>query len=495
MNKMKNILKIFIGLFLILSVNSCTDDYFDVNTPSSAANEEELRMSDLLAPAIYHTVTAQYYAARSFGNYSQYFTGQGGGTTVSTSNSSSWSQIYLYTLPNLKIIKKKAAESNAIHYDAVANILIAMNIGLATDSWDWIPYSEASQGIDNIKPAFDSQNDIYTEIESLLDNAISNLNKNDESVFSIGNDDIVYGGNIDKWKRLAYTLKARYSMHLTQKNGVSAANNALTYLANGFNSNDDDFEITYEEKNMNPWFTREVKARQTSNAHDKIGDQLVSYMDGTSYPFESGLVTLDPRLPVIAEKEDPDAPFRGYITGGDGLSSDGEDANTNFKDGGFYTNLSAPITLISYSEALFLKAEAEFLVAGGTTTSVGSNAAAYDAYINGIVANMNKLNVNNNDYIADTAIGMGEANFKLEHLMKEKYIANFLNPETYNDLRRYDFSTDVFKDFALPLDHAETEYPGKFMLRVTYPSSEETRNPDNVAAHKQAPTTPVWWNE
>ncbi len=492
---MKNIVKLILSLVLVFSVASCSDDFFDVNRPSGAQNLDDLRMNDFLAPAIYHTALAQYYAGRSFGNYVQYFTGQGGAAIYGSSNAAAWSRIYLHVLPDLKVIRDKAGEVGAIHYDAVAKILTAMNIGLAADSWDWVPYTEASQGLNgNLQPAYDSPESIYAAVDSLLEEAINQLNAEDNSGFSLGNEDIVYGGDFDQWKKLAYTLRARYALHLTKKNGVSAANLALTYLQNGFTSNDDDFEVTFEEKHMNPWYVREVKQRLTSNAHDKIGDQLVSYMNGTLYPF-AGALSLDPRLEVIAEKDDPEAPYRGFVTGGDGISSDGEEANTNFKDGGFYTNLSAPVTVISYAEALFIKAEASFLTNGGNTTSTGTNATAYDAYLSGISANMDKLGVDGSEYLADASIDMGAANLRLEHIMKEKYIADFLNPETYNDVRRYGFSTDVFKGLELPLDNAESEYPGHFMLRVSYPSTEETRNPTNVAAHKQAPIVPVWWAE
>ena len=493
---MKNTIKIFIGTFLIVSLFGCSDDFFDVDKPSTAVNLEDLRMNDILGPAILHTVKAQYYAERSLGNYSQYITGQSGGAIGSTSASGAWTQIYLYAIPNLKVILAKAEEKNAKHFSGVTKVLMAMNLGLATDTWDWVPYTEAAQGVENLQPAFDSQEAIYTEIDTLLAQAITELQGADESGITIGIEDLIYGGDIDNWIKAAYTLRARYTLHLSKKNGVEAYNTALSYLANGFASNADDFQMHFEEKNMNPWYTREVLARATSNDHDKIGDQLVSYMNGTSYPFVDGVVTIDPRLPIYGDNDGAISdPWRGYVSGGEGVSSDGEDANVNFVDGGFYTTLDAPIVMISYAEALFIKAEAEFIKNGGNTTSVGSNANAYNAYIDGITANMAKMGVSGADYIADSAIGVTDAALKLEHIMKEKYIANFLNPETYVDLRRYDFSSDVFKDLALPVNHLESEYPNEWMLRAIYPSSEEARNPASVNAHKQAPTVPVWWDE
>lgn len=494
---MKNILKTAVVVLLLTLSFGCSKDYFEVNTPTGAVDANQLSMNDLLGPVIYHTIFAQYDAERSFGNYAQNFVGQGGTAAEATSISGTWSNIYLYALPNLKIIREKAEALDAKHFDGIAQILIAMNLGLAADSWENIPYTEASQGGNNTTPKFDTQESIYNDIFELLDNAISELEGPDDSGYTpTTTSDLIYRGDLTKWLRTAYTLKARYELHLIKKKGaVAAANAALTAIAKGYTSNSDDFQMFFTDKQINPWYSLEVLSKHTGNYHDVICDQLVSYMDGTSYPFTGGVVTRDPRLPVYAETDDGSDDYKGYISGGDGLSSDGTSANTDFREEGFYTNQSAPIVVLSYAEAMFIKAEAEFLANGGTTTSAGTTADGYAAYLEGISANMAKLGVSSADYLADPSVSMGAANLKLENIMKEKYIANFLNPETYVDLRRYDYSTDVFKDMALPADNDQSEFPGKWLVRAKYPSTEELRNPDNVNANKKSPDVPVWWQQ
>lgn len=492
----KLIIKIIFGL-LIAAFVGCSSDYFDVNTPTNAANVDQLEMSDFLAPAIFHTVTAQYFAERTLGNYTQNFTGQGGTAAGATSISSTWSQSYLFALPNLNTLLGKAEANNATHFAAVAKILIAVNLGLLTDSYGDIPYSKASLGAENLQPEFDSQQNIYASIDTLLAIAISSLEATDTSGFTLGNGDIIYGGNTDKWLRAAYTLRARYQLHLAKKNGTSAATSALASIANGFTSNSDDLQMSYSDAKINPWYSRQILAANTGNVHDVIGDQLISYMNGTSYPYTT--IALDPRTSIFAKNNDgAGTDWKGYVSGGQGVSSDGTSANTSFADGGFYTNIAAPIVIVSYAEAQFIKAEAAFLANGGSTTSTGSNATAYTAYLAGIQASMDKVGVsgtNSAAYLADTSIDLGLANLRLEHIMKEKYIADFLNPETFVDLRRYDFSPNVFKDLTLPVDNATGEFPGQWIVRAQYPSIEETRNPDNVNAHKKSPTVPVWWAE
>lgn len=494
---MKNSIRKIITVCITLVVFGCGDDYFDVNTPTGSATEDQVSMNDLLGPAIYHTIQAQYFAERVFGNYTQYFTFQGGGSEGPSSIPDTWSNIYLEALPNLNTIIAKAEESNSNHFSGVAKVLIAANLGIATDSYENIPFSEASQGSENLKPVFDDQESIYASINRLLDEAIAELGAENGSELSpTSTGDIAYRGDVDKWLRAAYTLKARYALHLTEVDGVSAAAAALTYLQNGFESNDDDLQIFYDERNLNPWHARQVLAPNTGNPHDKISDQLVSYMNGTFYPF-AGALEIDPRLPLYADLDsdaDPSDPFRGYDPGAAGLSSDGEDANTDFADSGFYTKLDSPIVIISYAEAMFIAAEAEFLVNGGNETSVGSSSDAYNAYLTGISANIEKLGADSTDYVTDTGIAVGEASLMLNHIMKEKYIANFLNPETFVDFRRYDFSANVFLGLALPIDSVEGQFPGEWLVRAQYPDTEETRNPDNVNTNKQSPIIPVWWD-
>lgn len=491
---MKNILKTISIALLVLSVGSCSDDYFDVNTPSGAAQEEELRMKDLMAPVIYRTIQGQYSAETYFGNYTQYFVFQEGNATGETTVSGLWTNIYLYALPNILTIKEKAAALGATRYTAVADILTAINLGIATDTWDNVPYSEAAAGVENTTPSFDDQQTIYNSIFGLLDNAIALLEAPDNSIYDLSNDDLIYQGDMDKWLRAAYTIKARYQLHLVSAGTVSP-NEVLTTIEKGFTSNADDFQMNYTDRDINPVYAQEVVARGQGNPHNNLASQLISTMNGDYYPFQSAALDIDPRLPLFGEISASSTEWKGYVSGGGGKSPDGTPANTRFLKDGYYTSIDSPITIITYGEALFIKAEAAFLADGGTTTSTGSSAVAYNAYLDGIAASMAKFGADGSAYLADPAIAVGESGLMLNHIMKEKYIHNFLNPETFVDYRRYDFSDDVFVGLTIREEiDSSGDYPGEWFRRASYPSSEETRNRVTVEANKQTPVTPVWWD-
>lgn len=491
---MKNIIKTIFVTLLMIGISACSDDYFDVNTPSGAAQEDQLRMKDLMAPIIYRTVMGQQSAEEVFGNYNQYFTGWGGLATGETTASGLWTNFYLYSLPNIMTIKEKAATLGATQYMAVADILTAINLGIVTDTWDNVPYSEAASGITNTSPKFDSQQQIYTSLLGLLDNAITILETPNASIYELSNDDLIYKGNMDKWLRAAYTLKARYQLHLVSA-GMVSPNEVLTTIEKGFMGNDDDFQMPFSTRNINPWYAQEVVAKSKGNFHNDLASQLVSSMNGDYYPFQSAALTIDPRLPLFGSIPAGSTEWKGYISGGAGKSPDGTAANVSFLADGYYTSVDSPIPIITYGEALFIKAEAAFLANGGSTTSVGSNAIAYNAYLDGIAASMDKFGANGSDYLADPAIAVGESGLMLHHIMKEKYIHNFLNPETFVDYRRYDFSDQVFIGLKMREEaDSSGEYAGEWFRRASYPSTEVTRNRTAVEANKQTPVTPVWWD-
>jgi len=76
--------------------------------------------------------------------------------------------------------------------------------------------------------------------------------------------------------------------------------------------------------------------------------------------------------------------------------------------------------------------------------------------------------------------------------MKEKYKALFLNPETFNDLRRYFFDETIFRDLDLPDNH-NPRLNGEWIQRAVYPSSEFSRNEEEVRKVVKDIDTEMWF--
>lgn len=517
---MKYTYKIIAIVAISLTVFGCSNDYFDVDKPVTGLNFEDLALKDMLTPSIYYTFKAQTTAAQSIGMFSQHLanvTATGADIHGETTADAVWNDLYLRSMSNLKQLEKKAILLNASHYKGISHVLLAINLGLATDSWGNVPYSQAFQGPDNFTPVYDSQQAIYVEINSLLTNAISELTATDASVFQPGADDLIYQGNLAKWTKAAYSYRARFAMHLSKVNGsVVTANKVLADLALGFTANGDDFQVTYNDRNLNPWYQTQL-GLNTGNFLYLISKQFVSNLNGVNFPYTT--ITMDPRMQKIIDIRNYPNPtasatnpnpndvtqYRGAINGSGGINTPAvvgppavaaKVANTRIGIDFFYSRANSPVVLLSYSEVQFLKAEAEFLKAGGTTTSIGTTAAANTAYLAGIAANMDKVGVAAADkaaYLADVSINLGIAGLALKNIMREKFTTLFLTTEAFNDQKRYTFSTSVFPGLALPMNAAPAN-AGQWVRRLKYPPVELNTNPINFGLNIKTVVTPTWWD-
>ena len=345
------------------------------------------------------------------------------------------------------------------NYAAIAKILTAYTLATATDIWGDIPYSQAFQGVAKIAPAYDKQEDIYKNVQNLLNTALAQIDPS--STVVPGGDDFFYNGNMDAWKKLAYTLKARYFMHLTKAPGYTAdvqADSALLALAQGFASNNDDLHLQY------------AGAAGTENSWYLVFSPITTYILNTT--FITNLQTNnDPRLPFMVLP----AASTGLYTGrtvGDPVG----DLSAYSYPTPFYGGIGTSNYLVCYTEALFLQAEATLIKSGF--------AAAQPIFQQGITQHMLKLGVPQADidtYI--TARGSLTSGNALQRIMEEKSTANFLNNENFTDCRRTGF----------PLLTKEPGAISEIPRRLLYPESEILTNPQPQQSAKL--TDRVWWDK
>ncbi len=371
---------------------------------------------------------------------------------------SDWYNAYVVCMNNLYQIKLKAATTGNTNYGGISKILMAYSLAFTTDLWGDIPYSQSFNGTTLLTPVYDSQEDIYKTIQSLLDDAITDINKN----YSVlpGTDDYYYSGNMDKWKRLAYTLKARYYMHLTKAPGYTAAtqaNLALAALANGMMADTDDLKMTYAGGggSENPW-------------NLTFGPVTTKVLNET---FVENLRSAnDPRLTKMVAP----ATSTGLYTGRR-IGSDVGVLDTYSLGGDYYGGASASTYLMTYTEALFIKAEATHIISGAVTAQPIFTAA--------VTNHMNRLGIAGTDITAYLAAkGTLTTANAIQRIIEEKSTANFLSTENFNDWRRTGFPV------LTPVDGALSAIP----RRAMYPETELTTNPQPQQTAKV--TDRVWWD-
>ncbi|WP_236979065.1 SusD/RagB family nutrient-binding outer membrane lipoprotein [Membranihabitans maritimus] len=134
--------------------------------------------------------------------------------------SKSWEGLY-GILRNIDELYKKSIDGGYDFHQGVSLVLKAYTFGLITDLWGDAPYSEAlkaEESADYFKPVYDQQRDIYLGILSDLEEANSVLSGNSSSYNNIDPvQDILYGGDIVRWKKFANSLALRYYMRLSLK--------------------------------------------------------------------------------------------------------------------------------------------------------------------------------------------------------------------------------------------------------------------------------------
>jgi len=356
-------------------------------------------------------------------------------------------QLYNGGMINAQALIEKAGDDNKI-YRGIARVLKVMNIGLATDLWGDVPYSESLQGIENFNPAYDAQENILRDIQAELDLAIQDLDSDPASNVKVpGLDDLIFEGDAVKWRNAARILKARYYNRLSKRDPGGSATQALAALdaayGDGLAGNGDDLMAYFGEaaNEWNQWYAFE--------------QQRAGYL--TMNQFFLDLLTGDPRLPLYAS-ENPSGGF-----------------DDQQPIGPYYAGVASALPLITYFEAKFIEAEAAFRANDKVRAAAAFNAA--------VTANLTKLGVPDPAYLAANA-NETDATITLEKIMTQKYIAMFTQPEVWSDWRR----TNLPALTPNP-DASVSAIP----RRLTTAQSERLYNTSAVV--EADILKPVWWDQ
>jgi hypothetical protein len=361
-----------------------------------------------------------------------------------------WSSIYTEMLMNSTIIvdKAQAVGAESPNFAGVGQVLIATSLGMTTDLFGSIPYSEAFKGSENVlSPAYDSQESIYNTVFALLDQAVANLN-NSASIIPVEGD-VIYDGDLDKWKKAANSIKARHLLQLSGVNGNAAYTAALAAVSGGFTSNADDMLVPFEDKNRNPIF-QFMEERTDIRMGSTLIDMLVA--------------SDDPRLPFYAE-EDGDGNFVGSTPGGQNdLAS---------RPGSDIAAFDASTKLMTYSELKFIEAESRLAL---------GQAGAQAAYEAAVAASVLRVTGDANQAWLDAnIIGVPVT---LENIITQKYIDGVATNQPYADWRRTGFPA---------LNIAEGAVIPNIPTRFPYSQGELDYNTQNVPA--ATISDKLWWDQ
>jgi hypothetical protein len=375
-----------------------------------------------------------------------------------------WYSVYADALVNIQALIDKSGDANP-YYRGMGEVLKAMNLGLATDTWGDVPDKAALKGVaatsDAFNPKFDAQQDIYADIQNLLTAAIADFNsplKN--NAILPGSDDIIHNGNIAAWLQNAWILKARYHNHLSKKDAGGSATDALADLASAkLTTSSNDLNAVFNagsNSNINQW-----NAFQSNRPnYILMAKPFISLLKGDS----------DPRLPFYATK-DTSGSYHGTPV-------DPDSTDLSASDVGLYlADIAAPMTLVSYVEARFIEAEANF--------RAGNKPAAATAYNDAVATSVKKVTGAaasagfKNKFGSETA-----SSITLQKIMVQKYIASFGQYEVWTDWRRTNIPN---------LNPSAGGVIKTIPRRLPTPLDERNYNKNAIVVDDI--TQPVWWDK
>jgi hypothetical protein len=420
----KNIFSKYIFLVAVLfSLNSCKDFFGDVNVDPNAANSAP---PSTLLPTIQARVAYTYWG--DFSRYSSIFTQHIKGadrqfaayqnyTFIPDDFTTAWGNCYEGSLMDIQELKKTADASGLNMYGGVARALEAYVLLMVADFWGNAPYSDAFKGDLVLQPKYDTQEQLYTTVFTLLTEARTKLSGDLGSQKPTAGIDIIYSGDAAKWTKFCNVLAARAYLHLGKKDAANYTKALAELSKGGFANNTESagFKFLAETTGNAPWF--------------QYLDQRGDVANGVGY------------TDIMTSLKDPRAAATSY--------------------GAEFTN-KHPIfvpdqktVLLGYTEQKFI--EAELLARTG-----GDAAKTKTAFEDGIKSSMAEAAITDTTAIADYLknAAVNPAVTTIDAIMTQKYLALFTNPEVLNDWRRT----------GLPAltPHKGTDIPRRFL----YPQTE-----------------------
>lgn len=411
--------------------------------------------------------------ANQYNNYEQYV------LTSSTFNRQ-WESMYSGPLADFRYIHDEGVREGRENYAAIGKLMQAYIFQYLTDLHGDIPFSEALDPA-NATPKFDSQEEVYNGLITLVDEGLALIDEHSSD--HPGNDDLVYGGDMEQWRRFGNTLKLRiYLRQAYVRPAVAEAGIKAMYAAGAQfleAGGDADIQFSTETFNQHPLY-RTNEALTSDNI--LASNTALDYMK----------LTNDPRIEVfyIPATKAPNAGQYAGIDQGEGKNLTGTlDAGMWSKQGaavgGPTGGGDAPVVLMSAAESYFLQAEA---VARGW-----GSGNAKDLYENGIEASFSywglpfseAVSFYNQAGVVFPASGSPEQ--KIEAIITQKWISmnGTQNLEAWTEWRR-----TGYPDFFIVSKYSNIG--DVFPVRILYPESEIARNP-NTPAQKQV-TDKVWWD-
>ena len=470
-------IKVLLAVSAFILMQACTDNFDEINTNPNQPTVDKAN-PDLILPKVISEVGNELTAgiAWGFGNVVSQSVATNNFTSVDIyawgTYSGTWNSLYRNArdAQNLIIIAEERGNNNL---KAAALVLKSYIFTFLTDMWGDVPYSQAlnGKGVNGepiFEPAYDQQADIYAGI--LADYEMAN------ALFGTGGSiggDIMFGGNVNSWKKLCNSLRVRTIMRLENKwSEVGLDAGSLQKIVDNellMESNADNGVLGYLATSPNQW------PRQTGRVggfdEKRMSQRIEKVLKDNN----------DPRLFVMfrpVDNQDSLGVYRGIPNGlseDNAINFNGGPKNQSrlglrYRDTDNPSNVDVDMTYMQYNELMFILAEA------AEKGYISGDAEAY--YENGLNATLEYFKVTPEEsFFNQPSIDLGAAGTtqeRLEIIGTQKWLGLFMvGAEAWFDFRRTGIPALTPGDNAL-----FNEVP----VRIQYPGDEQVLNTSNYDA-------------
>jgi hypothetical protein len=453
--------------FSFVGCNNNTDDFnnnhdapYNVSAESLLTNAEKKLTDQLTTPEVNLSpfrFFAQYWAQTTYNDESRYR------LTSRKVSDNHWDNLYTDVLGNLQSAKGviatevKPASMTQADWDiqqtnklAILDILQVYTFQILTDTYGDVPYSEALNT--NIKlPKYDDDAAIYPDLIVRLNSDLAQL---DDSGTSFASGEIIYGGDITKWKMFANTTKLKIGINLADVNPTLAQTTVESAYAAGVIENNADnavFNYPSAAPNYNPIFAQLVASNRIDFVPSKT---IVNAMNTLS----------DPRRAVYFTEKNGT-----YVGGTNGATNTPASAFSQI--GNALKAADAPAPLLEACEVNFYLAEA-----AARGYSVGGTADAY--YTKGIQTSFEYWGLDATAYLANPSVDYATATGTWQQKIGQQEWLALYNRcfQGWTAYRRLDYPV-----LNAP-SNATSLADGVVPRRMSYPINERTVNTDSYNA-------------
>ena len=534
MNKYKVII---LSLLISFMGASCEDWLYD-NVNEDAAHE--VLPQQVLPVVLFYSAQLQFDHAEYGAYLTQTLTTGGRNQTSSFAYKSGWGDFltmnrhpqwrrHFYDIGvNAKEIIDEAHEAQAWNLELIDRTLRLMSTQMTTDLFGDMPRSEAYE---SNSPHYDTQESIYEwmnqEIEELIgmyeDSTYTEAATNipiDQSI------DRVFAGDLNKWKHYTYALKARLLLRkLPNWENNAATCQAIITAVNRALEGWEDVLYRFDGGNgaqNSPWGEAFGSTEQGGLGWEGRGNMLNSAVP-TKYFMENILGVFESHNNLKGWAEDPRIlAFMSARPGPSGTSDSGTEMrylDTNIgmdvsykvdnyptlfpevdgKKVSVYTQNTGYVPLFLEEELLLIKAEATYWSGDKPTARSLTMQAAeinFDRFNLSSIYGSSYTRYRNNYLGNETGTGnyvttyFPADGFNIGHIMRQKYVCLYLQPEQWTDMRRYNYSceengiqydnTYVYPGLKRPNNIYEAHWgddPKAWINRINYdPETEEKYN-------------------